>query len=326
VRRTGRAKKRPPRAGPPAFCRSVLAEGKLAAAAGDKYVNVLGAEVARQCLEAGVLDEILVCIAPVLLGDGVRLFGRPGGPSVKLERLSLTQAPLATNLWLRVAERKTSGHAWPSRLGRSARGERASRHTGEALRSLMAELVEAGMLSYWLVRRRQRAVRRHLRGRVLDFGCGVGTLAEICDPADYVGVDIDPRKIEIARRDRPRYRFETAVPEAERFDTVAALAFVEHVRDPAGYLRRFAGLLNAGGQVVLTTPHPSLEWVHTTGARIGLFSHAAHDEHEDLIDRRRMAELLAGTGMGLAVYRRFLFGANQLFVVTSRARAAAPDR
>lgn len=72
------------------------------AAAGDKYVNIIGAEVARQCLDAGALDEILVCIAPVLLGDGVRLFDRPGGTNVKLERLSLTHAPRATNLWLRV--------------------------------------------------------------------------------------------------------------------------------------------------------------------------------------------------------------------------------
>jgi dihydrofolate reductase len=73
------------------------------AAAGDKYVNVLGADVARQCLEAGVLDEILVCVAPVLLGDGVRLFDHPGGTNVKLERVSLTHAPHATNLWFRVA-------------------------------------------------------------------------------------------------------------------------------------------------------------------------------------------------------------------------------
>nr|WP_322761885.1 dihydrofolate reductase family protein [Frankia sp. Cr2] len=43
------------------------------AAAGDTYVNVLGASTARQCLDAGVLDEILVLIVPVLLGDGVRL-------------------------------------------------------------------------------------------------------------------------------------------------------------------------------------------------------------------------------------------------------------
>jgi dihydrofolate reductase len=72
------------------------------AAAGDKYVNILGASTAHQCLEAGVLDEIFVCIAPVLLGDGVRLFDQPGGATIKLERLSVTDAPLATNLWLRV--------------------------------------------------------------------------------------------------------------------------------------------------------------------------------------------------------------------------------
>jgi dihydrofolate reductase len=73
------------------------------AAAGDKYVNVLGANVAQQCLDAGVLVEILVLVAPVLLGDGVRLFDRPGGTNVKLERISLTHAPQATNLWFRVA-------------------------------------------------------------------------------------------------------------------------------------------------------------------------------------------------------------------------------
>lgn len=72
------------------------------AAAGDKYVNVLGASTARQCLDAGALDEILVLIAPVLLGDGTRLFDRPGGEKVRLERVSMSQAAQATNLWLRV--------------------------------------------------------------------------------------------------------------------------------------------------------------------------------------------------------------------------------
>jgi dihydrofolate reductase len=72
------------------------------AAAGDKYVNVLGASVAAQCLAAGVLDEILVYIVPVLLGDGVRLFDHPGGANVKLEQLGATRAPQGTNVWLRV--------------------------------------------------------------------------------------------------------------------------------------------------------------------------------------------------------------------------------
>ena len=83
---------------------SDLSDGVAAAraAAGDTYVNVLGASTARQCLDAGLLDEILVCIAPVLLGDGVRLFDHPGGTTGKLERIGLTSAPLATNVWMRV--------------------------------------------------------------------------------------------------------------------------------------------------------------------------------------------------------------------------------
>ncbi len=57
------------------------------AAAGDKLVSVLGADVARQCIDIGALDEILVYLTPVLLGDGVRLFARPGGSPVRLEVL-----------------------------------------------------------------------------------------------------------------------------------------------------------------------------------------------------------------------------------------------
>jgi len=181
----------------------------------------------------------------------------------------------------------------------------------------LSRFVEVGLLSDWLSRQRLEAARPHLKGRVLDFGCGTGNLADICDPAAYVGVDIAVHRIEAARQLRPRYRFETAVPEGERFDTVVALAFIEHVHDPADYLRQFAAMLSSGGRIILTTPHPSLEWVHTAGGRVGLFSRTAHDEHEDLIDRARMEELLSGTGMRLTVYRRFLFGANQLFVITS---------
>jgi dihydrofolate reductase len=51
-------------------------------------VVVLGANVARQCLEAGLLDEIIVEIAPVLLGDGIRLFERADGTPVRLDPVS----------------------------------------------------------------------------------------------------------------------------------------------------------------------------------------------------------------------------------------------
>ncbi|TWD79130.1 dihydrofolate reductase [Kribbella amoyensis] len=72
------------------------------AAAGDKYVNVLGADLARQLARSGDLDEVLTLIAPVLLGDGTPLFHEPGGRKVKLERIHQSAAPMATNLWYRV--------------------------------------------------------------------------------------------------------------------------------------------------------------------------------------------------------------------------------
>jgi dihydrofolate reductase len=46
------------------------------AAAGSKSVGVHGAQTIQQCLDAGLLDEIHVDLAAVLLGDGVRLFDR----------------------------------------------------------------------------------------------------------------------------------------------------------------------------------------------------------------------------------------------------------
>jgi hypothetical protein len=50
-------------------------------------------------------DEILVHIAPVPLGDEVRLHEHPGGTNIKLERISVTESPQVTNLWFRVVSR-----------------------------------------------------------------------------------------------------------------------------------------------------------------------------------------------------------------------------
>jgi len=67
-------------------------------AADGANVVVLGANVARQCIEAGILDEILVHVAPVLLGDGVRLFQREGGEQLKLKQVSSIQEGQTTVL------------------------------------------------------------------------------------------------------------------------------------------------------------------------------------------------------------------------------------
>lgn len=72
--------------------------------AGDKSVGVGGADVTRQCLKAGLLDEIAIDLVPVLLGEGVRLFEHLGIEPVELEIGSVIQAPGVTHLRYRVVK------------------------------------------------------------------------------------------------------------------------------------------------------------------------------------------------------------------------------
>lgn len=72
------------------------------AAADGRYVNVLGADIARQLIAQGRLDEVLTFIVPIMLGDGVRLFDAPGSEPVRLERTRVIDMPMSTNLWFRV--------------------------------------------------------------------------------------------------------------------------------------------------------------------------------------------------------------------------------
>jgi len=71
------------------------------AAAGGRNLEILGADVASQCLQRGLVDEIQVYVLPVLLGDGVR-FSAPGLARIDLEPLGSTQADGVTILRFRV--------------------------------------------------------------------------------------------------------------------------------------------------------------------------------------------------------------------------------
>jgi dihydrofolate reductase len=71
-------------------------------AAGGKNIGILGANLAKQCLDRGLLDEIVVHLTPVILGDGVRLFDAPGGHLIRLEPTHVRQTGPLTDLRFRV--------------------------------------------------------------------------------------------------------------------------------------------------------------------------------------------------------------------------------
>jgi 2-polyprenyl-3-methyl-5-hydroxy-6-metoxy-1,4-benzoquinol methylase len=178
-----------------------------------------------------------------------------------------------------------------------------------------------GVLSPYLRRKRIQAVAPWLKGRVLDFGCGAGMLATLVDCEKYLGVEIDELSLQQARKQFSKHQFVPALPErVEKFDTVVALAVIEHVSEPAAFLFYIAGFMEVThlSRLVVTTPHPSVGWVHNLGAKIGIFSKHANEEHEDLLNRSRLELVGNQAGLKLRSYSRFLFGANQIAVYSKR--------
>ena len=71
-------------------------------AAGEKSVALLGASIDQQCLRAGLVDEIMIHVVPILLGEGIRLFDHLGGRSIELKRTAIVSTGEVTSLRFRV--------------------------------------------------------------------------------------------------------------------------------------------------------------------------------------------------------------------------------
>jgi dihydrofolate reductase len=76
------------------------------AAAGERDVSIGGgANVVQQYLAAGLLDEIVISVVPVLLGGGARLFDNLGEAAPKLEQVQAIEAPGVTHIRYVAAQR-----------------------------------------------------------------------------------------------------------------------------------------------------------------------------------------------------------------------------
>jgi SAM-dependent methyltransferase len=157
---------------------------------------------------------------------------------------------------------------------------------------------------------------------VLDLGSGLcEILAYLPQDIEYFGVERDPWMYERARRLFPERQFfrgdieDPTFPIDVRADRILLLAVWEHLHDPEALLRRARQWLLPGGRFIGTTPAPATHRILELGSKAGLLSRHADEEHERLWSFREIEEVARRSGWKMAKRRRFLFGANQLFVL-----------
>jgi 2-polyprenyl-6-hydroxyphenyl methylase/3-demethylubiquinone-9 3-methyltransferase len=159
---------------------------------------------------------------------------------------------------------------------------------------------------HWTIDRTQR---RPLAGRsALDVGCGAGLLTEPLARlgALVTGIDAAPENIAAARAHAGAqglaidYRAgELAQLGDARFDLVTAMEVIEHVADPAAFVRGLAGALAPGGLLILSTPNRTTRsrlMMITLGEGLGHIPRGTHD-WDKFLTPDELAALLDAAGL-----------------------------
>jgi 2-polyprenyl-6-hydroxyphenyl methylase/3-demethylubiquinone-9 3-methyltransferase len=141
----------------------------------------------------------------------------------------------------------------------------------------------------------------------LDVGCGAGLLAEPLARlgAKVTGIDASPELIGVARDHAARmgleidYRAGDVQKLQGEFDLVTCMEVIEHVADPATFVKALAGRLAPGGLLIMSTPNATA-WSRlmmiTIGESFGQIPKGTHD-FDKFITPERMKVLLADAGL-----------------------------
>jgi 2-polyprenyl-6-hydroxyphenyl methylase/3-demethylubiquinone-9 3-methyltransferase len=167
----------------------------------------------------------------------------------------------------------------------------------------------------------ERALRP-LEGRTaLDVGCGAGLLTEPLARlgAHVTGIDAAPELIEAARTHAGqgslaiRYVAGEVAALDGGFDLVTALEVVEHVADPAAFVRTLADRLAPGGLLVMSTPARTA-WSRlltiTLAEGTGRIPRGTHD-FDQFLSPEQLTALLAQAGLEVTATRGIAFSASR---------------
>ena len=122
--------------------------------------------------------------------------------------------------------------------------------------------------------------------RVVDIGCGGSAYQEWIagKVRRFVAVDIDPRRIEVAKCNHPDSSVEYRVMDvttdlpAGEFDVAICSHVLEHLDDPVVFLRRLSELVE---RVIIKVPLEDTNWIKLVRRDLGLFWLDDHDHRRE---------------------------------------------
>jgi dihydrofolate reductase len=85
------------------------AVAQAATAAAGRDVVLMGASIVQQCLGVGLLDELIISLVPVVLGDGVRLLANLAPAGAKFNLAGVVDAPGVTHLTYQIVKQPRPG-------------------------------------------------------------------------------------------------------------------------------------------------------------------------------------------------------------------------
>jgi SAM-dependent methyltransferase len=162
-----------------------------------------------------------------------------------------------------------------------------------------------------LAKRRVRAVLPHVRGRLLDVGCGFNQLVR--HYPNGVGVDVHPWPgADVIVGDTATLQWESG-----SFDTVTIIAALNHIPNRLAVLDECRRVLRPGGRVVITmlTPRTSRVW-HWFRAPWDADQRERGMQPGEVFGftSAQLLELFARAGFQLLFRERFMLGLNHLYV------------
>jgi len=167
-------------------------------------------------------------------------------------------------------------------------------------------------IGYHLARWRVRSVLPHVRGRLLDIGCGTNELVRAYR-GDGLGVDVFQwGEVDLVVEDSARL----PLPDAS-FDTVTIIAALNHIVRREAVLREARRVLVEDGRLILTMIPPGVGrlWhVVNRSWDVDQTERGVASDEDWGLTRRSIDALLASAGFTVVDRRRFMLGINQLTV------------